>query len=90
MRKSMSVITAMLLSLCIIIAPITSVAAVEDTPPDNSGEGVSASSENEISVQGTNGFGNLLSDEIAGKQAEQQENMGKNIFSNNRLGQYIL
>ena len=78
----MSVFTAMLLSLCIVIVPVTTVTAVEDnTTPVNNDENSVASTENNLSVTGTNGFGNLLSEEIADKQAEQQENMGNNIFS---------
>ena len=85
MKKCMSVFTAVLLSFCIIIAPVTMVAAVEDTTPATTYDGSSVSTgtntENEVSVTGTNSFGNLLSDEFADKQAEQQENMGNNIFS---------
>ena len=83
MKKGMSVFTAFLLSFCIIIAPMTTVAAIDDTTPAIADDGTSSgtSTENDMSVTGTNGFGNLLSEEFADKQAEQQENMGNNIFS---------
>lgn len=81
MRKCMSVFTAFLLSFCIIIAPMTTVAAVDDTTPADDGTSSGTSTENDMSVTGTNSFGNLLSEEFADKQAEQQENMGNNIFS---------
>ena len=81
MRKCMSVFTAFLLSFCIIIAPMTTVAAVDDTTPADDGTSSGTSTENDMSVTGTNSFGNLLSEEFADKQTEQQENMGNNIFS---------
>ena len=81
MKKCMSVFTAFLLSFCIIIAPMTTVAAVDDTTPADDGTFSGTNMENDMSVVGTNSFGNLLSEEFADKQAEQQENMGNNIFS---------
>ena len=81
MKKGMSVFTAFLLSFCIIIAPMTTVAAVDDTTPADDGTSSGTSTENDMSVTGTNSFGNLLSEEFADKQTEQQENMGNNIFS---------
>ena len=79
MKKCMSVFTAFLLSFCIIIAPMTTVTAVDDTTPAVADDGTSSgtSTENDMSVTGTNSFGNLLSEEFADKQAEQQENNRK-------------
>lgn len=81
MKRTMSVITAILLSFCIIIAPITTVEAVGETSGTESGGGSSASTENEFSANGTNSFGNLLSDEITEKEDELRENAGNNVLA---------
>ena len=84
MKRCMSILTAILLTMCMIIVPVTSVVAVEPTEQANTNDGESISgsnTENDVSVTSTNGFGNLLGEELAEKQAEQQENRGNNIFS---------
>ena len=83
MKRCMSILTAILLTMCMIIVPVTSVVAVEPTEQANTNDGESISgsnTENDVSVTSTNGFGNLLGEELAEKQAEQQENRGNNIF----------
>lgn len=37
--------------------------------------------ENDLSVEGTNSFGNLLAEKLSEKEAEQLENNGCNVFS---------
>ncbi len=84
MKKCMSVFTAMLLSFCIIIMPMTTAVAIEDTSQANTGDEGSVStgtSIEDVTVSNSTDLGDLLNNEIAEKEAEQQENMGNNIFS---------
>ena len=77
----MSVLTSMLLSFCIFIVPITTVMAIDTKQNDYTNDEEISLMTNSVSIEGSNGFGNLLSDKLTAKENEQQENMGNNIFS---------
>lgn len=69
LKKSISIIlTVTLLLSIIIVAPFSSSAAEVGSSEDISGVS------NDMSVVGTNSFGQMLSSEIGDKQAEQEEN----------------
>lgn len=74
MKKAISALTALVLTFTVFMGAIP--VGAEETRSDGQ-----TSLENDISVTGTNSFGNLLSDELSGKMDEQQQNNGCNIFS---------
>ncbi len=77
MKKSLSRICAVLLTIAIMISTVPiSVFASESV--DNS---VNPSLENDISVDSTNSFGGLLSQTINAEMEKQLENNGFNVFS---------
>ena len=83
MRKTLSVLTAFLLSLCIIIAPATSALAYDVT---SAGQDDAASVENgsfspEMQVDGSGSLGDLISQELDQEQIKQQESLGNYVYS---------
>jgi len=74
MKKLLSLLTVLVMT-CTVIAGIMPVGA-EESPI-----ATEPTIENEITVEGTNSFGNLLSEKLENKAAEQQSNNGCNVYS---------
>ena len=82
MKKSISVLTAFLLSISIFLFPVN-IATANAVETDSGGatESTESTNNDNVSVTGTNDFGDLLGSELSEKESEQQENAGNNIFS---------
>lgn len=75
MKRVLSFITAAIMSAVSIINSFTVSAEEYNYNQAN------PSMQNDIYMEGTNSFGNMLASEISAKQAEQDENNGYNVFS---------
>lgn len=73
MKKIISALTALVMT-CTVILGVLPVSAEET-------QSAQPSIENDISIEGTNSFGNLLTDSLDEKMDEQQANNGCNVFS---------
>ena len=73
MKKFISALTALVMTYTVILGVL----------PVNAEEAQSAQPtiENDFSIEGTNSFGNMLTDSLDGKMDEQEENNGCNVFS---------
>lgn len=77
MKKIVSLLTSAALALTMMAGAITT--SAEEIQQESIQS--QSAMKNDISVAGTNSFGNMISDEFSAKMSEQQENNGCNIFS---------
>ena len=78
-KRIVSILTSMLMAFSL-SAYVPAVGAGAETAANESTDGVSMDN-GEVSVEGTNSFGNMLTDTLSEKIDEQQENNGYNVFS---------
>ena len=78
-KRIVSILTSMLMVFSL-SAYVPAVGAGAETAANESTDGVSMDN-GEVSVEGTNSFGNMLTDTLSEKIDEQQENNGCNVFS---------
>ena len=78
-KRIVSILTSMLMVFSL-SAYVPAVGAGAETAANESTDGVSMDN-SKVSVEGTNSFGNMLTDTLSEKIDEQQENNGYNVFS---------
>ena len=80
-KQKIAIIIAIIIPFSIILPP-ESIKIIQASGKNNiMGTSNKQEIKNELSVKGTNSFGNLVGKEFEGKNNEQSENEGCNIFS---------